>query len=219
MLAREKPIYSMCEDLRKYLMACLPEKRKFGKSKSFNNGIGPLVREKVELAITDHHLWKVAFNEEDGYEVKRDMDQHTVHLDRRICSCWEWDLIGIPCKHATCCTVNRGHTVDQYVADCYKQEAWMAAYQHSIQPVSGPNVWMRSNSILVLEPLTKTKGGRSKLKSMRDPEELREVGQGPLRASVQCCSNWKIIGHNKRKCTFQVVLIACYHFSVWSFSY
>ncbi|XP_028788037.1 uncharacterized protein LOC114744023 [Neltuma alba] len=45
---------------------------------------------------------RVHFSGDEGYEVSEGQDRHTVYLARNVCTCRAWDLIGIPCQHASC---------------------------------------------------------------------------------------------------------------------
>lgn len=37
---------------------------------------------------------KAIFNGDDGFEIGEGEDKHTVHIDRQLCTCRAWDLMG-----------------------------------------------------------------------------------------------------------------------------
>lgn len=68
------------------------------------------------------------FNGEEHYEVRRTMVQDTIHLDKTICYCGEWDLTGIPCKHGAYSIV-----VSMLMIATKRMHSWQRKYIQSNQ--------------------------------------------------------------------------------------
>lgn len=128
-----------------------------------------------------------------------------------MCICGEWDLTGLPCKHVTCCIVNKRDNVEEdYMDDCYRKPTFMAAFRHSFGPVSRPNVWPRSHSdeLPLGEPYNKRMPGRPKLLRVKGRDKPRHLNSSasssaderPLRATFNLCGSCKKPGHNSKTC-------------------
>lgn len=105
--------------------------------------------------------------------------------------------------------MNRGEAIKNYVDDCFKKPAFMAAFRYSFQPVSGPNEWPRFEEgvLLIGESKYRRLLGMPKLIRFKDREEPRKASKAsqPLkalpRATLQIYGNYKQLDHNKRSCT------------------
>ncbi|KAL2249690.1 UNVERIFIED_CONTAM: hypothetical protein Sindi_2442700 [Sesamum indicum] len=117
--AREKPILTMLEWIREFLMKRLQENRDMAEAK-WKDRICPRIRK-----ILDKHIEKVG----DCIPIKADNfhyqiscfdgGQYAVDLSNHTCSCRKWELSGIPCKHAISAILNQKDDPEDYIDDCY----------------------------------------------------------------------------------------------------
>ncbi|CAI9296703.1 unnamed protein product [Lactuca saligna] len=95
---RDKPIISCLEFIRECMM-----KRIYNVLKVQHKCVGPLtptttkITKKNEAGTTQYITYSCG---DEKYQVKGPWnDQHVVNMRERVCSCREWELTGIPCKH------------------------------------------------------------------------------------------------------------------------
>ncbi|CAL2257065.1 unnamed protein product [Prunus armeniaca] len=78
---------------------------------------------------------------ESKYEVKCfGGTQVVVNLRNRSCSCRQWDLTRIPCKHACAAIGQLNGNHISYVHDYYKKEAFMKAYKPMVHPMASQDL-------------------------------------------------------------------------------
>ncbi|GKC85941.1 pentatricopeptide repeat-containing protein, partial [Tanacetum coccineum] len=99
-----------------------------GFSECFNSGIVN-VRHKPLLTILN--LFKVRSWSE-GF---------TVDEGKRTCSCRMWQLLGIPCVHATKVIFLINRAPESYVPAWFETDMYYVAYQNFVKPVPGMNFW------------------------------------------------------------------------------
>jgi hypothetical protein len=95
--ARDLPIISMLEFIRKKLMKKYQAKR--DGIRTMTGMLCPRVVVKLdEIGRIDGHCYNTYAG--DGlYKVTHNNKQYVVNLLRRTCGCRQWDLTGIPCSH------------------------------------------------------------------------------------------------------------------------
>jgi hypothetical protein len=59
-----------------------------------------------------------------------------VKLRDKTCGCFKWNITGIPWKHAILAIYDVKERPEIYVHKYYKQDAYVAAYQHIIYIIS-----------------------------------------------------------------------------------
>ncbi|CAN7022297.1 unnamed protein product [Brassica rapa subsp. trilocularis] len=88
----------------------------------------------------------VNFESSAGFEVKkikhleyevRNKEGCSFHVDisKRFCSCFEFQLLKIPCQHAIAAAIVAKVKVDSLVAEKCSKNAMVAAYKGSVAPV------------------------------------------------------------------------------------
>ncbi|KAL3523040.1 hypothetical protein ACH5RR_015874 [Cinchona calisaya] len=142
--ARNEPVLSMFEMIRRQVMCRFHEKRLWiSKVKS---RICPRIIEKLE-----DYKFKVPFFDclEAGrgvWEVIELRKTYVVALNENSCSCNEWNLNGIPCVHATTTIVNGNNEPSEFVNDSYTVDSYKITYQHMIMPIPDDSLWVDSKS-------------------------------------------------------------------------
>ncbi|XP_071937522.1 uncharacterized protein [Coffea arabica] len=201
--AREKPILGMLENIRVYLMERLRTKREWMKKRT--DDICPKIQNKLEKAKIECAANIARQSDDKRFEVQHIYGgTYVVDLDKCTCTCRKWELTGLPCCHAIACISLAGGKPEDYVHKCYSREAYLAAYEPAIAPISGPNAWKCSTKEPVLPPNKVRLPGRPKKARRREPDEPRKCSNGVTKLSKAgvcplSCSNCHEKGHTKRK--------------------
>lgn len=137
--------------------------------------------------------WEVEFNE----------DRFVVDLNGKSCSCYKWDLSGIPCVHAYACIMKRRLLPDDYIHPYYSKDMYVKAYAPYIKPMPGMKDWETTDCEEPLPPLIKKLPGRPSHKKRKKGADERERNQSEhvkrTKRQNQCgkCGH---LGHNQRVC-------------------
>ncbi|XP_039138992.1 uncharacterized protein LOC120276335 [Dioscorea cayenensis subsp. rotundata] len=97
---RAKPIISMLEDIRKYVMNRIVVKREYALKWDFD--LGPNIVAKLEKERNKCAKWHIEWNGATSHEVSCDdilsqvKESYVVGLPNRSCSCGKWDKSGLP---------------------------------------------------------------------------------------------------------------------------
>ena len=138
--ARERPILSLLERVRMYIM------KRFSKQRlavaKWHGNLGPKVakileKNKVESA-TFFSTWCGLTN----YQVHNAHGSiFSVDLGRKTCSCRKWDLTGIPCAHAISCIWLKREQPESYVSKWYSKEVYLPTYNNLIYSIRDKEDW------------------------------------------------------------------------------
>ncbi|RYR22573.1 hypothetical protein Ahy_B03g067871 [Arachis hypogaea] len=137
--SREKPIVTMLEDIRVYLMIRWAVNRE--RIKNFNGTLLPRIRMKLERRGRSAGEWRPYWSAAQTYEVVNGLNKFAVDFSAHECSCRKWQLSGIPCTHAISCINFKGLDIDAFVDDCYKKAAYVKCYDSVINPLNGQDLW------------------------------------------------------------------------------
>lgn len=151
--ARDKPIITCLEYIRYYCM-----KRILIVVDCIDKCDGPLTPTATNLfkEIKDqaNQYNRVIWNGGDKYQVGGPRgvlgDQCVVDSVRRTCTCRNWEITGMPCKHAVaayydmCLNGRQVGEPESWVHPCYLLETWKQVYRHTIQPINGDQFWVKS---------------------------------------------------------------------------
>ncbi|CAH9088360.1 unnamed protein product, partial [Cuscuta europaea] len=166
---RSKSIIPMLEDIRVGMMTRIAMKRQH--AGRWKGNICPNVKKILNGNIMNSSKWRLVFNGDDGYEVKRGKYQYKVKLEGQTCSCRLWDLTGIPCSHAICAMFDCGKDPESYVDECYSLAAFKRTYAHTLEPINGETAWPNAGGEKIHPPLPKKMSGRPKKKRIREESE------------------------------------------------
>ncbi|XP_074287815.1 uncharacterized protein LOC141612968 [Silene latifolia] len=134
------------------------------------------------------------------FQVKQGIDEVSVDLVGRTCTCRKWDLTGIPCSHAVSAIFNAHGQPEEYVDDMYKKDSYLRAYGGSIAPCPGQRHWPKV-ALTLNPPPIKVGPGRPRKKRIRDPhEDPKRSGKLTKHGLQMTCSVCKSKTHNKRTC-------------------
>ncbi|GJT32521.1 hypothetical protein Tco_0922940 [Tanacetum coccineum] len=164
LVQRTKPIITMLEDVRLYIMQRLVHMN--NKSMQLEDRIAPSIRKRLEILKEQQRLWTVIPSGFQELEVRR-------------------------------CDESYGEP-DEGVDHWYSQEKWFEAYQFSIKPVYGSNMWKKQYKQPLLPPIIRRMPGRPKKNIVKAPGESNTQVSRVERQMT--CSNCYEKGHNKRAC-------------------
>ncbi|WVZ03663.1 hypothetical protein V8G54_024469 [Vigna mungo] len=129
------------------------------------------------------------------------MNKFIVDLSNNSCSCYSWDLIGIPCRHGIAAINYKLLNPEDYVHVYYKKQAYVTCYAPKIVPINGQQMWPTSeNTPLLLPPIYKTPPGRPKRLRRREADEPVSHTKLSKKHAIMKCSSCKEFGHNVRSC-------------------
>ncbi|XP_021984789.2 uncharacterized protein LOC110880602 [Helianthus annuus] len=184
---RDKPIISALEFVREYLMQRIVNVIR--KIRQTNGPLTPRVAKIFEntkkLAANYNVRWSGGTKYQVSGKVTVDgaatHKQYVVDVVDRVCTCREWEVSGIPCRHAVAVNWDmamNGQEVgppESWVNECYYLETWKRVYSHTIGPINGRELWPKSQVPTNLTPpLHHTPIGRPKKKRRKDAVELQD---------------------------------------------
>ncbi|KAL8549815.1 hypothetical protein ACS0TY_008594 [Phlomoides rotata] len=203
--ARDKPVITMFEWLRQWLMTRLQVCRDRA-AKSWKGKHPPKIREILYKNMEHIGDCMPIKSSNRYYQIECfDGSQFAIDLEGRKCSCRSWGLSGIPCKHAISAIVDMGLDPEDFVHTCYSLDTYKRVYEHPILPISGQLEWAKTLYIPPMPPSFLRKIGRPATARRVEPEEksrkkdkvdkLRRRGAPKL-----SCTKCGRVGHNTRTC-------------------
>ncbi|XP_031120939.1 uncharacterized protein LOC116024179 [Ipomoea triloba] len=200
---RDKPLLTMCDKIRLYLMGRMQKNR--DKMKTYPHKICPKIAKLLEEAKDRSARYSTYKSHDNLYQV----DDHNfkafkVDLALRQCSCRGWDLTGIPCSHAVAAIRKQRQSPEDYVHQCYTVDTYMRAYEPAILPIQSSDLWPKVDLPAPLPPKYKAQPGRPKKKRRIDPLQEKEQQRTQVRTKklgeVKRCRVCGLTGHNKTTC-------------------
>ncbi|XVF15268.1 hypothetical protein REPUB_Repub09cG0136400 [Reevesia pubescens] len=171
------------------------------KYSKWRGNYGHLVLEKFEENMDQSLEWRVHFNGDAGYEIKKVQQSYAVNLKTRTCSCQAWNLSGIPCCHAICAIWDNKEDQKDYIHEWYHKDKYMETYKYTLNLINDPNEWKKHGLNKLLPPLLRKMRGRPKRN--RNPE-LHKTNKNrtrlPKTGRVMSCSICRKSSHNKARC-------------------
>jgi len=128
------------------------------------------------------------------------MEKFVVDLSNHRCSCYFWDLVGIPCRHVVAAINYKVENPEDYVHAYYKRDAYQTSYGPQITPINGQQLWPKTNQPELLPPIYKTPPGRPKKLRRRETGEHVSHSKLSKKNNIIKCSRCKQLGHNIRSC-------------------
>ncbi|XP_016191841.2 uncharacterized protein LOC107632689 [Arachis ipaensis] len=201
---RGKPIITMLEEVRGYVMRILARNKKA--LVGYHGRITPVQQSRLERKKKESNYWRpFPSGDEDGnvYEVQRLPVKVSVDLGRRTCSCSLWLLTGLPCRHACAAIAYQNCRAEDFAHNWLTMRAYNLAYQWTVQPVPSQEYWEKVNHYPLLPPVYRKPIGRptKKRDSRRDgPRENPDPHRAKRRYDPIKCKYCLKTGHNSRGC-------------------
>ncbi|CAI9261002.1 unnamed protein product [Lactuca saligna] len=200
--ARKRPLITMLEEIRIYVMERLCIQKSKGSSWGDLN-ICPTIRLKLSKIQTLQRFWRVVPSGYQQFEVRLLQDAYAVDLGKKTCGCRGWQLTGYPCVHAYAAISNLNRDPEDYVSPWLTTRMFCNAYLYTIKPLNGSDMWPDVDYIKPLPPKMRRMPGRPSTKRKRDQIENELKGNKHTvskRGIVMRCSICRESGHNKAKC-------------------
>ncbi|XP_048133712.1 uncharacterized protein LOC115725873 [Rhodamnia argentea] len=141
-IPRTKPILKMLEEIRTMLMDRMAKRSQLMMDRI--DPICPRIRMKLEKTKLESKCCTARAAMGNNFEVQVFDNRFVVDLARKTCACREWDLSGIPCKHAICCISFMKFDINDYVDDCFKKDAYEKCYQYFLPAMNGQQMWPKA---------------------------------------------------------------------------
>lgn len=174
--AREEPVLTMFEAIQRQIMCRFQEKRDWIQKVKTN--ICPRICQKLEERKKQMACFDALVCTREVYEVTRVAGTFAVNTIQRNCSCFEWNMTGIPCVHACASLVQNEKDPYGYVDHCYSVDAYKKAYEGVIMPIPDQTNWVNSESEPVDPPNIRVALGRPK--KVRRKASLEDLHCGKL---------------------------------------
>ncbi|XP_058217288.1 uncharacterized protein LOC131328355 [Rhododendron vialii] len=194
--ARDKPIVSMLEWIRRKLMSRFQIKR-MGMEK-YTGTICPKIEKKLDWKITTVKDCFAYFSEEFKLEVDCHDTTYTMDLKAMTCGYRLWDLSGIPCKHAVATITFNKQKPEEYIHPCYLKDTYLSVYQYMINSVLGKHDWVKTDYDPIQPPFMRKPSGKPRKQRRRGEDEPPDEHKVSRRFRVMSCSKCLKKGHNLR---------------------
>ncbi|KAK8639495.1 hypothetical protein V6N13_137871 [Hibiscus sabdariffa] len=200
--ARDKSIITLVESIRSTLMQRIAKKS--AEAEKLTGPLCPKIIAKLDNAIKQsHRCWPIRAGGS-MYQVScGHLDQHSVNMQTRTCSCRKWQLTCIPCIHAISVILLLEENPESYVDPCYSVSRQMTIYSHFITPVRGENQWTHQHGMTenVLPPILRRPPERPHKKRRREADEAPSQGGKVSKKGLKIsCTKCGGSGHNTRTC-------------------
>ena len=195
--ARDKPIITLLEMIRNYLMNMLTRKRQ--EIHKWTHPVGPKVFKQMEKVKLETTVCKPTYSGDRVFQVECfDSEQFVVDLGKRTCARRRWELISLPCVHAISVIMTEHENPFDFVDACYNKEAALQAYTPVIYTLNGPSMWPKTYQRPLQLPTFRKQHGRPKKARNLQSDEVRKDGKAKLRKNytVIRCQNCGEQGHN-----------------------
>ncbi|XP_076935466.1 uncharacterized protein LOC143602139 [Bidens hawaiensis] len=143
--ARRKPIISMLEYIRRFVMRRMFLVTK--QSESFGYEVCPATKKKLEVIKKKQRHYDVIPSGNNIFEVRSAKNAYVVKIQEQTCNCGSWQLSGIPCVHTVAALAFLNKNPDTYVSPWFKKDMFKEAYKHCIKSMKGSMHWPKTNDI------------------------------------------------------------------------
>ncbi|XP_021752534.1 uncharacterized protein LOC110718041 [Chenopodium quinoa] len=123
--ARDKPMITCLKWIRRYVMK--RNTRKWDAVQSHEGRFMPYVAKVFQFVSQLASNCNVIPSRLDIWEVDYYHDRYVVNLGERTCSCFRWELTGIPCAHAWACIIKKRLRLEDFVDDFYSKDRYLEA--------------------------------------------------------------------------------------------
>ncbi|XP_058767169.1 uncharacterized protein LOC131640807 [Vicia villosa] len=198
LIARDKPILTMCEWIRKYLMnRCSNSAMKLEK---WPHNIMPIPRKGLDTEVDMSGHWLPTWAMDEKFQVTHSYNKQQLVVDiaRKSCTCNFWELVGIPCRHAVAALSFRKQNPELFVDECYSRDRYAKCYGFAMIPINGQDMWPDVDTEELLPPSYKKGPGRPRKLRIRETGE--EGARRRLPGVSYRCTKCDKVGHNVKSC-------------------
>ncbi|GJX59570.1 putative reverse transcriptase domain-containing protein [Tanacetum coccineum] len=197
--ARRKPINGMLEDIRSYVMTRNYTLRK--ECEDWKSEICPNIRKVLDLHKKIQRKWGLSPSGGHQFEVRQwNLEAFCVDLEKRECSCRQWQLTGVPCPHSITYMYFINTNPDDYVSESFKASTYKSIHKFNIFPVGGMNMWRKIKHVPCKPPLERRMPGRPPMNRKKDKSEMKNQKHIARPPRSMTFKNYGETGHNKNGC-------------------
>ncbi|XP_074289057.1 uncharacterized protein LOC141614199 [Silene latifolia] len=161
----------------------------------------PYVDKFLKWAVKEADCCDVYASSNEKFEVEYMSKQYVVDLIAHTCSCFHWQLCGLPCQHAIACINHQRADYEDFVDEAYTREKYMQCYGLPIPPMPDISQWERVDLAEPLPPPIRKLPGRPSHKKRRKEAGEGTSGQLPKKPRLQrTCRKCGQVGHNVKTC-------------------
>ncbi|XP_028082622.1 uncharacterized protein LOC114283950 [Camellia sinensis] len=188
--ARHLPITQMVDSIRIKIMNQMSKRRR--KLPAWLGVLCPKMEARLVKAYNKGRAWIVSQSNDNVYEV-HSYPSVLVDVDRRTCSCFQWQINQLPCAHAMVAIRNSSRDLYDLVELFYYASTYRLSYASSITPI--PTIEKPSfqlDDFVIYPPIIKRPPGRPKKKCM--------LFRGEKVQLIRCGRCQRMGNHNKKTC-------------------
>ncbi|KAL3640142.1 hypothetical protein CASFOL_015110 [Castilleja foliolosa] len=202
--ARSLPVTSVFEILRSISERWFYERnqaamaREHELTEAVEKQLGEVIEKGANL--TAEHVSAHMFKVKDGF------NNHVVDMSENSCTCREFEIMLIPCKHAAAAARKMGKTLHAYVDDYYRMTALREMWADIVMPLPNPSTWEipdEVSSLKCIPPDNPRQAGRPKTSRQSAVPE----GASSSRRKKQACKRCGSDQHNRAKCKVYMDLL------------
>ena len=157
---RVLPIVKQAEETRAKLMEFF--QKRHADSLNINNRLTPYAKKILSQETGETRRLHVRLAKLAEFEGQSSNYMDVVHLDRRSCVCYKWEILGIPCSQAISSMRARHYNPYDYCENWFSTSVYQSTYNEGIYTTCD-NKWWEQMSIKRVLLLTASKRqGRSK---------------------------------------------------------
>ncbi|XP_021807307.1 uncharacterized protein LOC110751181 [Prunus avium] len=165
--ARDKPILTLLERIRSYLMLRMARLRET----VWTHDVGPRIFGIVEKLTTESAQCIASYAGGGKYQVNNiHGGMYVVDLERHTCTCRKWDLCGIPCSHSMAAIARTEKSPYDFLHSLYKRGAYDRAYESYISPMPSQEYWRKTGHRPIKPPLYHKQPGRPRTSRQKEPD-------------------------------------------------
>ncbi|GMY23782.1 hypothetical protein FCV25MIE_19023 [Fagus crenata] len=170
---------------------------------NYKGPICPRAQDKLQLNKVEGRDSRTTICGGNKFEINLHGKQYKVDLERQTCSCFKWELTGIPCCHGVAAILHKKLKPENYVNACYHTSTYLRIYSHLLLPTNGSELWPKALGSIVLPPIFKKQPGRpNKQKRRKDIDEVQNPYKMKKAGYAQKCSLCHQVGHKKQSCKY-----------------
>ncbi|KAL7243883.1 hypothetical protein ACSBR1_016155 [Camellia fascicularis] len=125
---------------------------------------------------------------------------YVVDLRARTCGCRDWDLTGIPCKHAISCIYLTREKPEAYVHNYFSKETYLRTYSFMINLVPGEHDWIETGYDAIAPLYCRKPVERPRKERKKAADEAKNVHRVSRKYKTVQCAKCMGFGHNRRSC-------------------
>ncbi|KAH7859412.1 hypothetical protein Vadar_000761 [Vaccinium darrowii] len=199
--ARDQPILSMVETIRRYLMTRLQTRLQM--CMGWQSTICPRIRSRMEKTKKLMGECEVIYSGGTIFEVITVLRSFVVDIGERTCTCRKWDVCGIPCAHGMAAIITHKGDPQEYVDQCFHCSTFAKSYNYIIKPIPDQTMWVHTEFDPISPPPLRKKSGRPKKNRRKANDEPENPKRGGVRKHYTTlkCRLCKQPGHNARTCS------------------